>query len=266
MIHIFVCEDSVDGIFTAVYDAWASGFGHANVKLQIEGECNLELFSDYIPVTTDYEKSEKVARSVRRKISEEAFFMIYRTCFSFDTEKADAIYRFLLWGFRYGSKVVSMLAEPAVHRVFELQRKVNNEHHQFIEFLRFREIENHILLGKIHPKCNVVPLIAEHFADRFSGENWIIYDQGRRFAAFHERNSAYYFMQVEGTIWQSVCEREEETEKYPDLWKIFTQTISIKERENRTCQMTHLPLWLRENMTEFQTVQRLAMSKNLDSN
>lgn len=178
MIHIFVCEDSVDGIFTAVYDAWASGFGHANVKLQIEGECNLELFSDYIPVTTDYEKSEKVARSVRRKISEEAFFMIYRTCFSFDTEKADAIYRFLLWGFRYGSKVVSMLAEPAVHRVFELQRKVNNEHHQFIEFLRFREIENHILLGKIHPKCNVVPLIAEHFADRFSGENWIIYDQG----------------------------------------------------------------------------------------
>lgn len=251
MIHIFVCEDSVDGIFTAVYDAWASGFGHENVRIQTEGECNLELFSEYIPVETDYEKSEKVARSVRRKISEEVFAIIYRTCFSYDPEKADAIYRFLLWGFRYGAEVTSMLTIPAVHRIFELQRKVGNEQHQFIEFLRFREIENQILLGKIRPRCHVVPLIAGHFSERFSGENWIIYDEGRKFAAFHEKNSGYYFMKTEGTVWQRVCEREEEAEEYPDLWKIFTQTISIKERENRRCQMTHLPLWLRENMTEF---------------
>ena len=251
-MHIFVCEDTADGIFTAVYNAWDSGFGHADVRLQTEGTYNLELFSDYIPVETDYKKSEKVARSIRRKISEEAFLMVYRTCFSFDTEKADAIYRFLLWGFRYGREVTQMLANPAVSRLFALQRKVGNEQHQFVEFLRFREIENGILLGKIRPKCNVVPLISGHFADRFSGENWIIYDEGRKLASFHGKNRGFYFMQVEGTPWEEVCEREEGTEEYPELWKIFTRTISIKERENRACQRTHLPLWCRENMTEFQ--------------
>ena len=32
-MQIFLCEDSVDGIFTGVYDAWASGLGHDNVRL-----------------------------------------------------------------------------------------------------------------------------------------------------------------------------------------------------------------------------------------
>ena len=34
---IFLCDDTMEGIFTAVYDAWASRLGHANVKLQVRG-------------------------------------------------------------------------------------------------------------------------------------------------------------------------------------------------------------------------------------
>ena len=32
-MYIFLCEDSIDGIFTGVYDAWASRYGHQNVAL-----------------------------------------------------------------------------------------------------------------------------------------------------------------------------------------------------------------------------------------
>ena len=35
--RVFVCENSIDGIFTAVYDAWSSGYGHNNVR--IEEQC-----------------------------------------------------------------------------------------------------------------------------------------------------------------------------------------------------------------------------------
>lgn len=34
-IKIFQCEDSIDGIFTAVYQAWSSGYGHDNVKIEV---------------------------------------------------------------------------------------------------------------------------------------------------------------------------------------------------------------------------------------
>ena len=65
--YIYQCEDSTDGILTAVYDAWASRRGHSHIKLQILREADtMELFSEYIPVQTDAEKAEKVRRSVLR--------------------------------------------------------------------------------------------------------------------------------------------------------------------------------------------------------
>ena len=39
---------------------------------------------------------------------------------------------------------------------------------------------------------------------------------------------------------------------FGELWKAFVETISIEERENRKCQMTHLPLRYREYMTEWE--------------
>ena len=44
---VFECEDSSDGIFTGIYDAWASRLGHANVWLQLQGMHTLELFTQY---------------------------------------------------------------------------------------------------------------------------------------------------------------------------------------------------------------------------
>ena len=43
---IFQCEDSTEGIFTGVYDAWASRLGHGNVKLEAGTGHEMELFLD----------------------------------------------------------------------------------------------------------------------------------------------------------------------------------------------------------------------------
>ena len=56
---IFVCEDNLDGIFTGIYDAWDSRYGHENVKLIIDSEETMELFSRYVEVGADGEKAER---------------------------------------------------------------------------------------------------------------------------------------------------------------------------------------------------------------
>ena len=43
---IFVCEDSLDGILTGVYDAWDSRLGHSRVKLKTADVDTYELFCD----------------------------------------------------------------------------------------------------------------------------------------------------------------------------------------------------------------------------
>ena len=66
---VFVCEDSPEGIFTGVYDAWSSRLGRENVRLEVQGEYNYSLFSEYREVAVDQLKAQKVVRSVRRSLN-----------------------------------------------------------------------------------------------------------------------------------------------------------------------------------------------------
>lgn len=100
---VFVCEDSPEGIFTGVYDAWNSRLGHENVRLEVQGEYNYSLFSEYREVAVDRLKAQKVVRSVRRSLSELAYSWIYRTALSEREDRAEAVYRFLVCGFSAGA-------------------------------------------------------------------------------------------------------------------------------------------------------------------
>ena len=59
-MYVFICEDSLEGIFTGVYDACASRLGHRNIRLATGEPENYELFSEYIHVTPSADKTGKV--------------------------------------------------------------------------------------------------------------------------------------------------------------------------------------------------------------
>ena len=44
---IFICKDDFDSILCGVYGAWMSRLGHDNVRLQLQGAYNMELFAKY---------------------------------------------------------------------------------------------------------------------------------------------------------------------------------------------------------------------------
>ena len=52
--YVYLCEDSTEGIFTAVYDAFAEGHRKEDTALCLkESTYTTELFTTYIPVETD---------------------------------------------------------------------------------------------------------------------------------------------------------------------------------------------------------------------
>ncbi|WP_434311309.1 TIGR03915 family putative DNA repair protein [Hominifimenecus sp. rT4P-3] len=246
---IFVCGDDLESILTAVYEAWASRKGHSHVKLEIQKEDTMELFSTYVPVEKDSEKAGKVMRSIRQKIGEEAWSMVYRAALSEHESRADDIYRFLIGGFYYGPKALKMLAEPAVYRLMELNRAVGNESHFFKEFLRFDEREGHVLFGRFRPKNNVISLVMPHFADRLPRENFLILDMGRSLAGVHPAGGEWYLASLAPEVAEELMSVK--ADGYRDLWKTFYQAIAIKERKNEKLQRNMMPLRYREYMTEF---------------
>ena len=105
--------------------------------------------------------------------------MIYEAAMSDAEDKLDTIYRFMVAGFHYGAHVVDFLQEPVVMRMFELKRKVGNEAHFHVEFIRFANMPGDVLVSHIEPKSNVLTLVAPHFSDRLPSENWMIIDDKR---------------------------------------------------------------------------------------
>ncbi len=254
-VKIVQCVDSVEGIFTAVYDAWAMKYGHEFIKLEVIGmdeSLNYELFSEYVLVEPDSLKAEKVAKSIRSKISEQAYELVVKAALSSDVRKADAIYHFLVRGFLMGKKVVDNLSDPYVQQIFEMNRFVGNETHFFKGFLRFVELKNGILLGKMEPKSNIVELLTPHFADRFAAENFMIVDMKRGVASIHQRNQEWFMTALEEEQMEALAAYDTEETEYSVLWKAFFKSVAIKERENYNLQRNQVRLRYRKHMTEFQ--------------
>ena len=247
---VFTCEDNFDAMMTCVYEAWASRLGHSNIKLKTEPIGNLELFCDYRHVDADPEKTASVVRSIKSKISYQAYIMIYEAAMSDAEDKLDTVYRFMVAGFHYGAHVVDFLQAPVVMRMFELKRKVGNEAHFHVEFIRFANMPGDVLVSHIEPKSNVLTLVAPHFSDRLPSENWMIIDDKRFIAVVHPADQDYYLTILSKEEMDRLSIQTDDP--FIDLWKDFFNTIGIKERENHQCQRNLMPLWYRKHMTEFQ--------------
>lgn len=249
---VFVCENSFEGILTGVYDAWKSGEGHDEIRLEFGEELEQVLFTRYVKAEPSRKKAEQVVQAVREKVSETAYEMIYVASLSQEPERADHIYRFLIEAFRYGRPVTDMLQLPAVHRIFDMRRNVLNENHLLTGFVRFSETREGILFSRIGPKNAVLPLLSPHFADRLSGERWVLYDERHRQISLHVPGKGWVLMEADRKTEEAMEQWETDGMGYEELWGVFHSAIAIKERNNPVCQRTHLPLRYRAYMTEFQ--------------
>ena len=254
MEHVLQCDDSVEGIFTAIYEAYARKYNLDSVRILIGEEDELRLFSRYEKISTDLDKSEKVARTIRHLAGEEVFRQIYMALESTDGEKGQAVFKTIEKIVKYPRQargVMDQLSDVSIHKTFTLFRNVQNETHSIKEFLRFHELDNGVLYARIGPKNNIVSFLMPHFADRFPLENFMIYDEGRNLLGVHQSKSEWYIIHDVKTNGELMTISDKE-EKYRELFRYFCHKIAIKERKNLDLQRNHVPLRYREYMVEFE--------------
>jgi len=242
---------------TCIYDAWVEALriGHNQIQVKKEPVFQQTMFDEYIHVDGDAEKAEKVIRSIRRDISDEAYLDVYYATLSAEEDALQAIYNFLRVGFAVGCRVLDYYTNPHVMRILELRRKVGNESHHFREFARFQSLNGKVYVCHLEPKNDVIMLVGRHFADRMPSEHWMIIDDNRRTAVVHPADQPYYLTSLSEEEMSEFLAREsaaKDTDSMTALWKTFFQTIGIKERKNPVCQRNLIPLWYRKHMSEMQ--------------
>lgn len=197
-------------------------------------------------IDTDEEKATRVRTAIAGKISPQAQELVETVFLSCMQEKEIHTLRFLLMAFRTGRQAMSMLDHPDVAPLLKAERHLGGEAHLLKGFVRFSDYEGR-LVATIKPKNFVLPYIAEHFVERFSQENFMIYDRTNQAALIYEYGQA----QIVPMAAPPVFDVSDEELFYRALWKQFYHTISIKSRENHRCRMTHLPKRYWSEMTEM---------------
>ncbi|MBP9996241.1 MAG: TIGR03915 family putative DNA repair protein [Lachnospiraceae bacterium] len=250
-MYIYSCAPDWESMLTCIYEAWSSNRGHNNIRLELEPINQYELFSEYIHIDADSSKAEKVMDSINLKISPAFYNELVYVSFGYEPDRLDIIYRMLLLGFTYGPCALEMTQYAPVARFFEISRRIKNEAHSFIEFLRFHEIRKSVYVAHFEPKSRIAVTLGMHFSDRMPSEYWMIIDDVHHEAIVHPRDEDYYLRILNDDEYQMLLETEHENDEYTDLWQTFFDTIAIKERENYRCQRTLLPKWKRKHMVEF---------------
>ncbi len=240
---LYIYDGSMAGFFTCAYEAVYNKEMPASITPESKTEPTL-LLDKFIE--TDNEKADKVKRSVREKISPDALQLAENVFLSCLKEKETAILKFLILGYEFGGKIMDMIGHKDVAPLFGAEKHLHGECHLLKGFIRFSDY-NGKLVAIITPKNFVLPFLTEHFITRYPNEEFMIYDKTNKTAFIYESGEGYY-INIDEAEYPNASGKEE---KYQLLWKQFYKTISIKERYNPKCRMSHMPKRYWENMTEM---------------
>lgn len=247
-----MCTDTITGLYSAIHDAWKEK-RDSEAEIEITDSGQRQLFCEYKVVEESRDKALRLERMIKRYLGYNAYWDIYLALLSDDPEKGTAVFRAMQESRRISNsrKIMEHLGNSDVARVFAMSRQVSNEAHMYEEVIRFRELENGVLFSEIAPKSQVLTCIADHFADRFPLENWMIYDKTHQVFLVHREREKWRLVWGQELDKQAAARISKEEKEYETLWKGFFDSIAIQERKNDRLQKTHLPLRYRAEMTEF---------------
>ncbi len=240
----YVYDGSFEGILTAIFEA----FYRREEPDRILSEVGLQqdLLMRYVHIDTDAAKSDRVYQSIWQKISEDALKNVYHIFLSEEPDAGTLIYRYLKLGWKMGCKVDLHLSDDTVFKVMDINRRLGFEVHRLFGFVRFRQVEGGVFYSSLKPDHNVVELLAPHFAQRLSDQNWIIHDVRREIAALYNKKE-WIVTEFSTNDIPLVTEGEK---KYSTLWKEFFKTLAIPSRTNPRLQRQLLPRRYWDHLTE----------------
>ena len=256
---VYVFDGTMDGLLSAVFDAFLL---KEEPEQLLTGGDVLPLFCERIyKVTTDVEKARRVWTGLEKQLPREALQMISTSQLSELKELWQPLFMLVCKVFRQGKEVLSNFADPDVLTVTQIARRVAHEAHRMMQFVRFQKAKDGTYLAVISPDHHVLPLIVDHFHDRFNDQPWLIYD-ARRHYGYHydgesppihitfENETSVPFSLADGKLSDDILSSDDHL--LQDLWRTYFKAICIRERLNPRKQLNDMPRRYWKYLTEKQ--------------
>lgn len=242
----YIYDNTFEGLFTSIFYAYGC-----------KEACTITKSKNYIAsflneasnIFTEYDKFDRVYKSILEKLNEEVLENVYYLYLSDMPDSDYLTLKYLKLCYKYGANINLAKNNDIIILVDKYVRRVSGEAHRFTGFVRFKEVAPLSFYAAIEPDHNILPLILNHFTERFSDQNFIIHDLKRELAIIYNKESAI------------ITELKKEDSKvfidstadceFENLWKTFYKSVNIKERKNHRLRNQHMPKRYWSHITEL---------------
>ena len=277
-MFVYTFDRTLDGLLTAVFDAFAL---HQQPEMLMGKGGQLPLFCEEVhEVETDEEKARRVWTGLEKKLSKEILKMITVSYLSELPELDTPLFHYICKVFSNSSNTFSKrndsplerrrlnYSDPDVLAVTDIAHKVMHEQLRMKQFIRFQKAKDGTYLAVVSPDHHVLPLIIDHFQDRFGDQSWLIYDAKRHYGYYNaaspdpskrrgevirvtfENEASVPFDLSNGKLNADIL--SENDHLFQELWRTYFKAVCIRERMNPRKQLQDMPRRYWKYMTEKQ--------------
>jgi len=215
----------------------------------VEPPTQQSLFTAVTVVDADPVLAEEFRDSLSLRLSPPALQQLRLAWHGGHPDREMMICRYLHHVWQLGPQASGMLSHPHVAPLWKLARMVGREAHRYQGFVRFRETSGGFYYAPLSPDHRVLPLIAPHFASRFSDQQWVLHDLRHGEGIVHDRNRRQWLLLPMETSGDPELTPAEE--QFQSLWRSYFTTLAIEERRNLPLQQGKVPLKVRPWLVEF---------------
>ncbi|MFC6382283.1 TIGR03915 family putative DNA repair protein [Psychrobacter glacincola] len=249
---IVLYEPSFEGWLSAVFYVYAS---------KLQGDESLQLIAQdcYVPsliaqatsVAKDEDKAERVLIKLNQLLGRSGMRNLLWGFLSEKDHIGTTLFQVVKYAIDYPSRhIMDDLGNLNVLELVQTVKSVGREKHRMEAFVRFEHTVEDIYFARVEPDFNVLPLIGEHFRQRYQDQHWAIYDLARGYGIYYDKSQS---TPKRPAALQTITELNEavlrnpasihsaDELRYQKFWQGYFTNVNIKERKNPRLHKQYLP-------------------------
>ncbi|MGO1625122.1 MAG: TIGR03915 family putative DNA repair protein [Psychrobacter sp.] len=247
-------------LYEPIFEGWLSAvfYVYAN-KLQNDKSLQLTAQNCYTPsllsqathVETDKDKAERVLVKLNKLLGRSGMRNLLWGFLSEKDHIGTTLFQVVKYAIDYPDRpIMQDLGNLSVLDLVQTVKSVGREKHRMEAFVRFEHTTDDIYFARVEPDFNVLPLIGEHFRQRYQDQHWAIYDLVRGYGIFYDKSQSttshpaalQTITDLDDAVLRDPTSIHSKDEaRYQRFWQGYFTNVNIKERKNPRLHKQYLP-------------------------
>ena len=249
---IVLYEPSFEGWLSAVFYVYANRL-QADPVLQLIAQDGYvpSLIAQAVSVDTDKNNAERVLTKLHKLLGRSGMRNILWGFLSEKNDIGTTLFHVVKYAIDYPSRpIMQDLGNLEVLELVQTVKSVGREKHRMEAFVRFEHTTDDIYFARVAPDFNVLPLIGEHFRQRYQDQHWAIYDLTRGYGIYYDKSKSTRARPAElqtitdlddAVLRNPASIHSADEQRYQRFWQGYFTNVNIKERKNTRMHKQHMP-------------------------